>query len=65
MSRTYLIQTEKYGTLRKADDTIADARRWAKSALGVGPRSVSREINYKRCGDCACAPCCCSRGAQL
>jgi hypothetical protein len=49
---TYLIQTEEYGTLRKADDCIADARKWAKQALGVGPRNVSREVTYRRCDWC-------------
>ena len=49
---TYLIQTEDYGTLRKAADSIADARKWAQRALGVGPRNVSREVTYLRCDWC-------------
>ena len=48
----YLIQTEAYGTLRKTNDCIADARKWAKQALGVGPRSVTRELTYRRCEWC-------------
>ena len=49
---TYLIQTEAYGTVRKEADCIADARKWAKRALGVGPRNVSRELTYRRCEWC-------------
>lgn len=44
MTKTYLIQTTEYGTLRKAEDSIAAARKWAQRALGVGPRAVSREV---------------------
>ena len=49
---TYLIQPPEYGTLRKAEDSIMAARKWAKRALGVGPRSVSRELTYRRCDWC-------------
>jgi len=49
---TYLVQTAEYGELRKAADSIKDARTWAKRALGVGPRSVSRELSYRRCDWC-------------
>ena len=49
---TYLIQTTEYGELRKVEDSISAARKWAKSALGVGPRSVTREVTYRRCEWC-------------
>ena len=49
---TYLIHTEQYGTIRKADDSIKAARAWAKRALGVEPHHVSREVTYRRCDWC-------------
>ena len=58
---TYLVQTAEYGTLRKADDSIKAARAWAKRALGVGPRNVSREQHYRHCDRCSCAPCDCPK----
>lgn len=30
---TYLVHTRDFGTLRKADDTIRDARQWARVAF--------------------------------
>ena len=59
MTRTYLVHAEKFGVLRKAADSIAEARAWAKTALGVGPRAVSREIAYRICGACDSKPCAC------
>ncbi len=49
---TYIVQTAEYGELRKAADSIKDARAWAKSALGVGPQLVCREVSYRRCEWC-------------
>lgn len=49
---TYLIQTVEYGELRKSADSISDARKWAKTALGLGPRDVTREVTYRRCEWC-------------
>lgn len=49
---TYLVETPEYGTIRKTADNIADARRWAKSAFGLGPRAVTRELTYRRCEWC-------------
>lgn len=61
VSHTYLIQTLEYGTLRKEADCIRDARQWAKRAFGVGPQSVSREMHFRYCDRCACAPCNCPK----
>lgn len=52
MTMTYIIQTAEYGELRKAADSIKEARAWAKRALGVGPRAVTRELTYRRCDWC-------------
>ncbi len=49
---TYLVETVSYGTLRKEADSIKDARKWAKTALGVGPQCVAREVTYRRCEWC-------------
>lgn len=41
---TYAIRHPEYGVLLKLDASIADARRWAKRALGLPPSAVSRHM---------------------
>ena len=36
MDATYLVFTNTYGILRKADDSIKSARKWAARALPAG-----------------------------
>lgn len=56
----YDVLTEKFGTLLYEGDSIKEARKWAKSALGVGPRSVSRHVEPSPpCAQCQCRPCLC------
>lgn len=45
MVKNYLVFTKSYGILRKSDDSIRDARTWAKRALGAEAVSVVREHN--------------------
>lgn len=56
---TYEVTTERFGKLLYAANSIREARAWAKSAFGVGPRSVSAHRTYRHCERCNCAPCCC------
>ena len=57
---TYIVRTVTYGDIRKQDDTIADARRWAKRAFDRGEvMNVRREYKNSFCDECQCAPCCC------
>ena len=60
MARTYIIRTWTFGDVRKADDNISDARKWAKRAFERGEViTVFREYATRYCDDCCCAPCCC------
>ena len=57
---TYIVRTVDYGDIRKTDDCIKDARKWARTALGVRQViNVSREYRHRFCDDCRCTPCCC------
>lgn len=56
----YNVET-KFGKLLVDRDSIADARKWAKEAHGVGPRCVTKHQEYVRCDDCSAAPCCCKK----
>lgn len=60
MSRSYHVQTERFGTISIVADSIADARRRAKSAYGAGPQAVTpAPTQGDRCNGCDSAPCCC------
>lgn len=54
MTRTYLVQTQKFGTLRKAADSIAEARTWARTAF-PGERCPVQREGHK--AGCVCARC--------
>lgn len=59
MTRTYIVTTRTFGELRKAADTIDEARTWARRAFDQGEvLGVRREV-CRRCDDCAekRAPC--------
>ena len=65
MTATYIVQTRSFGELRKADDSIAGARAWAKRAFDRGEvLSVQRE-RPRRCDDCAESRQPCSRCRRL
>lgn len=55
----YIVRTEEYGELRKLDDNIAAARRWAKRAFPRQAVQVTREYRRQFCDRCHSAPCCC------
>jgi hypothetical protein len=56
----YDVKTERFGIVQVERDNIADARRWAREALGVmNPREVSRTEVYIHCERCSSAPCTC------
>lgn len=55
MTPTYIVTHPEYGQIRKAADTIADARAWAKAAFPRVPCSVVRENSHGE--KCICARC--------
>jgi len=60
VSALYDVVTEKFGTLIVERDNIDEARHWAKEALGLGPRCVSRHVERRTaCPACDSSPCCC------
>ena len=61
----YSVKTERFGFVQVERDTIEEARRWAREALGVtNPRMVTRDNVAVHCHTCDSAPCVCqTRGA--
>lgn len=58
---TYDVSTERFGVVQYEADNIAQARAWARAALGVrNPSCVTLQRPYRRCEDCECAPCACT-----
>lgn len=57
MSRQYVVTTRDFGELIKTDDTIANARRWARTALPDQACTVRRLVAVRRCRGCDCSPC--------
>jgi len=57
----YDVQTKRFGTIQHEADNIKEARAWARKAHGVGPSSVTRQVEYKLCDRCDCKPCCCPK----
>lgn len=58
MTLTYIVKTKTYGDIHKVADSIADARQWAKVALGADVICVTR-VGGKFCDWCQSRPCCC------
>jgi hypothetical protein len=60
LTSTYRVRTEKYGDLTVQRESIAEARRWAREALGIkDKRATSVDRDVRKCGGCDSAPCCC------
>ena len=56
MTSTYIVYHPEYGDIRKAADSIAEARQWARDAFGRGVRcSVVRANSHGE--KCICARC--------
>jgi|SRR5579871_7014476 len=63
VSVMYDVATGRFGIVTIDRDSIDDARRWAKEAMGLGPRTVSRHVESRQpCLRCDSRPCCCSEG---
>lgn len=57
----YVVKTERFGNVLVVRDSIEEARAWAKTALGAGPRCVSRYVEPGAlCPSCDSRPCCCA-----
>lgn len=59
MTKTYSVQTERFGTVNICADDIRDARRRAKLAFRVAPGTVTASRAYTPCRRCDSAPCTC------
>lgn len=60
MSRLYDVKTERFGTVTKVADTIAEARRWARDAFRGLPVTVTPHVAKRStCQACDSRPCCC------
>lgn len=59
-TKLYDVRTERFGVIQVSRDSIAEARTWARQALGVrNPRDVSRYARAIHCDSCDSAPCTC------
>jgi hypothetical protein len=57
----YAVATERFGSIQVERENIAEARRWAREALGIrNPDCVSRIVEYQLCECCGSRPCTCS-----
>ena len=56
----YAVATERFGSIQVERDTIDEARRWAREALGVSnPRCVTVVRGGAVCERCDSRPCLC------
>lgn len=59
MLRTYSVHTRTYGVILKTDDSIAAARRWAKTAFGAAEVISVTPPAPKPCSWCGGTPSLC------
>jgi hypothetical protein len=56
----YDVKTDRFGVIQKEEDSIEQARQWAKTALGiVNPECVTAHRQYVKCDRCDSQPCAC------
>jgi hypothetical protein len=58
----YDVRTQRFGVVRVERDSLQEARRWAREALGILEHgAVTAHRTYLRCNRCDCAPCVCMK----
>jgi len=59
----YAVATERFGSIQVERENIAEARRWAREALGVtNPSCTTAVRGGSVCERCDSKPCLCSKG---